>query len=93
MIIFQAIQWLETYKAKMMACNPFNLRELTYRKFDNCAAQKKMHEWIVKMKLYNSVIQQNEIHQNNSAAKTILQGMHSKNKLHGLAICNILSKT
>jgi hypothetical protein len=52
-----------------------------------------MHEWIVKVKLYNSVIQQNEIHQNNSAAKTILQGMHSKNKLHGLAIYNILSKT
>jgi hypothetical protein len=40
MVIFQAIQWLETYKAKMMACNPFNLREFTYRKFDNCAAQK-----------------------------------------------------
>ena len=75
-----------------MACNPFNLREFMYRKFDNCAAQKK-NAWIVKVKLiYNSVIQHNEIHQNTSAAKTILQGMHSKNKLHDLAICNGLSK-
>jgi hypothetical protein len=34
---------------------------------------------MVKVKLiYNSAIQHNEIHQNTSAAKTILQGMHAK---------------